>query len=81
MVPGGQAACQLSPTVRLAAPWMEWIKTPELADQPVLVRFGLWQNEQVGPSLRWPAWNVGFAPSCPWQSRHLALATMARRAV
>ena len=31
----------------------------EPADQPELVRFGLWQKEQVGPSLRWPAWKVG----------------------
>jgi len=31
---------------------MEWMKSFELADQAELVRLGVWQNEQVGPSLR-----------------------------
>jgi len=51
------------------------------SDQPALVRFGLWQNEQVGPSLRCPAWKLGVTPSAPWQFLHLALSKMARRPV
>src|SRR3954468_6647507 len=53
----------------------------EPAAQPALVLFGVWQNEQVGPSLRWPAWNVGATPSAPWQFLHLLLSTIERRAV
>jgi hypothetical protein len=53
----------------------------ELADQPLLVWFGLWQKAQVGASLRWPAWKVGLAPSCSWQAVHLLFSTIKRRAV
>ena len=60
---------------------MPWTKVEALADQPELVRFGVWHQEQLGPSLRWPAWNVGSTPSWPWQALHLALSTMLRRAV
>ena len=68
-------------TLRLRPAWMAWMKYFEPADQPELVRLGLWQKEQVGPSLRWPAWKVGSTPSAPWQFLHLALSTMARRPV
>ena len=34
------------------------MKLVESADQPLLVRFGLWHHAQVVPSLRWPAWNA-----------------------
>jgi hypothetical protein len=60
---------------------MAWMKYFEPADQPELVRFGLWQNEQVGPSLRCPAWKLGDTPSVPWQALHLLLSTIARRPV
>ncbi len=49
--------------------------------QPLLVRLTVWQNVQVGASLRWPAWNVGLTPSAPWQVLHFALSTMTRRPV
>src|SRR5512141_1946692 len=71
-----ESACQLNGTVRLPAPWMAWTKLSEPADQPLLVRFWVWQNEHVGPSLRWPAWNVGETPSVLWQLLHLVGLTM-----
>src|SRR6266568_7271109 len=71
----GALACQEKSTVRFLPPWIEWIKSLASAAQPLLVRFGLWQNAQVWPSLRCPAWNVGAIPSAPWQVRHLALST------
>src|SRR4051794_19975715 len=60
---------------------MAWMKYFEPAAQPELVLFGLWQNEQVAPSLRWPAWNVGVTPRPPWQLLHFAVSTIARRPV
>src|SRR5438128_1484031 len=63
-------ACQVNGTTRLRPAWIAWMKYFELADQPELARFGLWQNEQVGPLLRCPAWKVGATPSAPWQLRH-----------
>src|SRR4051812_19061042 len=59
-------ACHMKSTVRLRAPWMAWMKSLALPDQPLVDWFGLWQNEQVGPLLRCPAWNVGAAPSSTW---------------
>src|SRR5262245_55309482 len=75
------AACHVKFTVRLRPPWMAWMKYFEPADQPELVRFGLWQNEQVGPSLRCPAWKLGVTPSAPWQLLHFSLSTTGRRPV
>ena len=48
-------ACQVNLTVRFEPPWMAWTNAVESADQPLLVRAGLWHHEQVAPSLRWPA--------------------------
>src|ERR1043165_2674215 len=50
----------------------------EPADQPELVLFGVWQNEHVGPSLRWPVWNDGVTPSRPWQLLQRAVSTSGR---
>src|SRR5215510_9963888 len=66
--PAGVVACQVKGTVRARAPWMEWMKSLALAAQAELVRFGLWQNAQVGPSLRWPAWKDGVTPSGAWHA-------------
>jgi hypothetical protein len=37
---------------------MACTKLVESADQPLLVRLGVWHHEQVVPSLRCPAWNA-----------------------
>src|SRR6266540_266415 len=68
-------------TSRFAPPWMAWMKSLAFADQPLLVRFGVWQNAQVGASFRCPAWNVGIEPSWSWQALHFAFDTIVRRAV
>lgn len=82
VVPVGQApACQLYPTVRLPAPWMAWTNVEAFVDHWLLVRFGLWHQAQLSPSFRWPTWKFGSTPRNPWQALHLALSTMARRAV
>jgi hypothetical protein len=62
---------------------MACTKLVESADQPLLVRFGVWHHEQVEPSLRWPPWKASSvkAPSSWWQALHAASSTMARRAV
>jgi hypothetical protein len=72
--------CQPNGSVRLPAPWTPCTNTFDAADQPLLVVFGVWQNEQVGPSLRWPTWNVGLTPRPPWQALHFAVSTVGRRA-
>ena len=55
--------CQVKLVVRFSAPWIAWMKSLALADQALLVWLGRWHQEQVGASLRWPAWKSGPTPS------------------
>src|SRR3954452_10541597 len=76
-----EVACQLNRTIRFSAPWMAWTKSFWLADQALLVRFGVWHQLQVADSLRWPAWKSGPTPRLTWQALHFVLSTMDRRLV
>src|SRR6185295_13340620 len=78
-----ESACQLKFVVRLAEPWIAWMKLVESADHPLLVRFGLWYHEHVVASLRWPPWNASVvkAPSSWWHLLQRASSTMSRRPV
>ncbi len=76
-------ACQVNGCVRLAPPWMAWTKYTESADQPLLVRFGVWHDAQVVPSLRWPAWKASSVkvPSSWWHLLQRPSSTIGRRPV
>src|SRR5512146_1465221 len=69
---------------RFFALWMRWTCTFESADG-LLVRAGLWQTLQYGPSTRDPPWNTppklasGLKPR--WHMLQLSVLTISRLSV
>src|SRR5260370_1136415 len=80
-VQGASRVITAAARLPLGDAWIAWMKSFAFPDQQAVDWFGLWQKEQVGPLLRWPAWKVGAAPSSTWHVRQFLLSTMVWRPV